>query len=169
MGDVPASVELSSALRVQPDLKNPGFADPADFAPPVDTMTAVLRELSAPEMERFLEVLEQLPTPEIAARLEDLIRASASAAAAGNVQQALTTLMEFAALDPRRAEALATEPGLAPIRAEVGRLLVQLASTAQADAELRLAQATHLLHTASPAEAMGQQIKPESAIMTKLL
>ncbi len=116
-------------------------------------------------VERFLEVLEQAPTPEMAARIDDLMRASISAAAEGNVPQALTTLMQFAALDPRRAETLTTEPGLAGMRAEVGRLLIQLAAAAQADAAVRLGQATHLLQTASPAEPLGQQIKPEAALL----
>jgi hypothetical protein len=165
VGAGPAGPELSSALRGPPALKGPGIADPANPAQAGDTIAAILLELSDPQVERFLEVLELPPSPAMAARLEDLIRASISAAAEGNVQQALAKLMEFAARDPRRAETLAMEPGLASIRVEVGRLLLQLESTARVDAESRLGQATHLFHTAGSGELLRQEIKPEAAIL----
>jgi hypothetical protein len=160
--------ELSSALRGLA-LKSDGLAALAGLAQSGDTITAMLGELSQPEVVRFLEIIERPLPPTSAARLEDLLGASVSAAAEGNVQQALVKLAEFAALDPRRAETLEREPGLASIRAEVGRLLFRLASAAQLDAELRLGQATHLLQATVQAdgskELAGQAIRPEIAIL----
>jgi hypothetical protein len=165
VGAGPTGPELSSALRGLPGLKGQGTAGLGSLAQPGDTTTAILRELSEPKVVRFLEILELPPTPEIAARLGDLIRASVSAAAEGNVELALAKLAEFAALNPRFAETLETEPGLASIRVEVGRLLFQLASTAQLNAEIRLGEATHFFHTAGSGELPGQEIKPEIAIL----
>jgi hypothetical protein len=123
----PTGTELSSALRGPPELKEHGHAGLPILAQSDDTITATLSELSSPAAVKFLERLEQPPHPEMAARLDDLIRASVSAVAEGNVQQALARLGEFAALSPRRT------------------------STARMDAELRLEHATHLLQAADTA------------------
>jgi hypothetical protein len=165
VGAGPAGVELSGALRGLPGLKGPAAVDFANLTPSGDTISSILRELSAPQVERFLAILELPPPPEMAAHLDVLMGAAISAAVQGNAPQALVRLMEFAALDPRRAETLETVPGLAPIRTEVVRLLVQLASTAQVDAELRLGQAAHLVHAAGSLELPGLEIKPEVAIL----
>jgi len=165
VGAGPTGTEFSSALRGLAGSKGQGLVALAALAQSDDTIAAMLLELSKPEVVRFLETIERPPAPETAARLEGLLRASVSAAAEGNVQQALVKLAEFAALDPRRAETLETEPGLASIRADVGRLLFRLASAAQLDAELRLGQATHLLQAVGSKELMGQEIRPEIAIL----
>ena len=59
-------------------------------------------------------------------------------------------------LDPRRAETLDAEPGLAAISPEVRQLMSRLASTARLDAEGRLDQATHML---------GQESQPQIAVL----
>jgi len=159
VGDGPVAAELSGALRSLPG--HAVLASPA----PGDTVTAFLHEVSAPEVLRFLATLELPPPPEMAARVEGLIRAAVSAAAEGNVQHALASLTELAPLDPGRAETLEIEPGLASIRAEVGRLMFQLTSTAHADAGLRLVQATHLLQAAGSVEIVRHEINPEIAIL----
>lgn len=161
----PTGAELSTALRGPPGLKDHGPEGLPTLAQSGDTITAILSELSDPEVVRFLELLEQPPLPEMAARLDELIRASVSAAAEGNVQQALTKLAEFAALSPRRAESLDAVPGLASIREEVGRLMFRMTSAAQLDAELRLGHATHLLQAADSGRHLEQEIKPEIAIL----
>jgi hypothetical protein len=161
----PTGTELSSALPGLPGLKDNGLAALPSLAQSGDTITAILRELSDPEVVRFLALLEQPPPPEMAARLEDLIRASVSAVAEGNVQQALAKLAELAALNPRRAETLDAVPGLASIREEVGRLLFRLTSAAQLDAELRFGHATHLFQAADSGKHLAQEIKPEIAIL----
>jgi hypothetical protein len=157
--------ELSSALRGLPGLKDHGPAGLPSLAQSGDTVTAILSELSDPQVVRFLELMEQPPLPEMAARLDDLIRASVSAAAEGNVPQALAKLAEFAALNPRRAESLEAVPGLASIHEEVGRLMFRLTSAAQLDAELRLGHAAHLIQAADSGRHLEQEIKPETAIL----
>jgi hypothetical protein len=161
----PVGTELSSALRGLPRLSDNGFAALPSLAQSDDTITAILRELSDPEVVRFLELLEQPPLPEMATQLDDLIRASVSAAAEGNVPQALARLAEFAALNPRRAETLDAVPGLASIREEVERLLFRLTSEAQLDAELRFGHATLLLQAGDTGKHMEQEINPEIAIL----
>ncbi len=81
------------------------------------------------------------------------------------MQQALAKLAEFAALSPRQAESLDAIPGLAPIREEVGRLMLRLTAAAQLDAELRLGHATHLVRAADSGSHLEQGIKPETAIL----
>lgn len=161
----PTGTEFSSALRGLAGSKGQWLVALPAVAQSDDTIAAMLLELSKPEVVRFLETIERPPLPETAARLEGLLRASVSAAAEGNVHLALAKLAEFAALDPRRAETLETEPGLASIRADVGRLVLRLASAAQLDAELRLAQATHLLQAVGSKGLLGQEIRPEIAIL----
>src|ERR1700733_6341609 len=100
VGPGPAGAELSRPLRALPELKGPGLAVPASLAESGDTTSALLRELSQPEVLRFLEILELPAPPQMAARIEELIRASVSAALEGNVQQALAKLAEVAALEP---------------------------------------------------------------------
>jgi hypothetical protein len=160
----PAGPEVSGALRGLAGLKGHGPAALASLAQSGDTITAILEELSKPEVMKFLEALERQPGPEMAARLEVLIGASVQAAAEGNVHLALAKLTEFAALSPQRAENLDSEPGLASIRAEVGQLQVRLTSTAHVEAELRLGQVAHLLQ-ADFREPLAHQIKPETALL----
>jgi hypothetical protein len=164
-GTTGAELSNSGALGGLPGPKDDGLAVLPSFAESGDTITAILGELSDPEVVRFLERLEQPPLPEMAARLEDLIRASVSAVAEGNVQQALTKLKEFAALNPRLAETLDAAPGLASIREEVGQLLSRLTSAAQLDAEFRFGHATHLVQAADQGKHLEQEIKPEIAIL----
>jgi hypothetical protein len=165
LGTGPTSVEISSALRGLAETKGQVLAAIENLAQSGDTITEILKQLSEPEVVKFLETIEHAPRQENAAQLDELFRASISAAADGNVQQALVTLTEFAALDPRRAETLEREPGLASIRPEVGQLLSRLASAAHVDAESRLAQATHLLETIGSKEGLSQEFKPQIAIL----
>ena len=161
----PAGTEFSSALRALAGPKGPALAALAGLAPSGDTVTTLLRELSESEVAKLLEVIERPLLPENAARLPDLFRASVSAVAEGNIQQALVKLAEFAKLNPRLAESLEAEPELASIRADVGQLLFRLASAAQLDAESRLRQATQLLQAAGSKESLGHEIRPEIALL----
>jgi len=81
------------------------------------------------------------------------------------VQQALVKLAEFAALDPRRAETLEAEPGLASIRADVGRFLFRLASAARLEAEMQFGQATQLVQSAGSQVRLGQEVRPEIVLL----
>ena len=130
-----------------------------------DAITGILGQLSEPEAVSFLEnILLPLP-PADAARIEDLLHAAVSAAADGNVQQALLKLSELTALDPGRGGTLVQEPGLAPIRQEVGQLLSRLTSAAHMDAESKLAEATRLLGTADAREIPEGGVRPEAAVL----
>lgn len=115
--------------------------------------------MSAPDVVKFLEAIERPLRPETAARVEGLLHESIRVAAESNVPQALVKLAEFAALDPRRAEALAREPGLAPIHREVEQFISRLASAAHADAEARLDRAAHLM------ESVGRESGPKVAMV----
>jgi hypothetical protein len=132
---------------------------------PGDAVSAFLHQLSEPEVVRFLAIIERPMPAETVARVEALLRASVSAAAEGNAPQAVAKLAELAALDPRRAETLELEPGLAPLRPEVRQLLARLSSAAHLDAESRLGQATQLLEAAGTRQLVGQEIRPEIAIL----
>ncbi len=133
----------------------------AQFA---DTAGTLLQRLSAADVVKFLDAIERPPSPEIAVRVDGLLHESMRAAAEGNVPQALVKLAEIAALDPRRAEALDREPGLAPVHREVAQFLSRMASAAHVDAESRLDRAAHLLGTAGVKEVMRAESGPRIAI-----
>jgi len=165
VGAGPTGTELFTALRVLAAPQG-GLVDALQGVPQSgDTITATLRQLSETAVLRFLEIIDRPPSVENAARLENLLRASVSAASEGKVQQALAKMAEYAALDPRRAQTIASEPGLASIRPEAGQLLSRLAYAAQLDAESRLGQATPLLAAPAPQPPPGQEFSPEIAIL----
>jgi hypothetical protein len=140
-------------------------AAPQAAAQPGDAIGALLRQLSEPDVRKFLESIERPPPPETAVRIDGLLQASIRAAAEGNVPQALVKLAEFAALDPRRAEALGREPGLAPVQREVGQFMSRLASTARMDAEARLDRAVHVLGAPGSKDLSRQEPMPRVAIV----
>jgi len=165
VGAGPTLAEFTSALRSLAGPEGQLLAALEGVPQSGDTITATLGQLTELVVLRFLEIIERPPSPENALRLEGLRRASVSAAAEGNVQQALVKLEQIAKLDPRRAEALESDPGLASLRAEVRQLFFRLTSAAHLDAESRLGQATHLLEAAGPKESVGQEFRPEIAIL----
>jgi len=153
----PSGSQFSTALRVLEAPKGQSLASPESVVPSGDTITATLRQLSDLAALGFLELIERPPSPENARRLEDLLRASISKAAEGNMQEALVKLAEFAELDPRRAETLKSEPGLACLRPEVSQLLFRLASAAHLNAETQLGQAIHLLDASGPNDSQRSE------------
>lgn len=156
--------ELANGLRAMAGVRAGGPSGAAGVTQTGDTVNAIRAELLLPEVAKFLESLDRPPSHEMAARIEGLISASLSAAAAGDGQRALEGLREAAALHPRRAETLELEPGLAPIRGEVGRLMIHLASAAHMDAELRLGQASGLLQAGRAMELL-HGVRPDVALM----
>jgi hypothetical protein len=140
VGAGPAGAEFPSGPRGLVGPKGHELAALTGLAQSGDAIAAILRDLSELKFVRLLELIDRPPAPENTARLEDLLRASVSAVAEGNVQEALAKLAEFAVLDPGRTETLATEPGLASIHGDVRQLLFRLASSAQLNAESRLGQ-----------------------------
>ena len=128
VGAGPTLAEFTSALRSLAGPEGQLLAALEGVRQSGDTITATLGQLTELVVLRFLEIIERPPSPENALRLEGLRRASVSAAAEGNVQQALVKLEQIAKLDPRRAEALESDPGLASLRAEVRQLFFPQAS-----------------------------------------
>jgi hypothetical protein len=165
VGAALTGTDFSSALSGLAQPKDRVLAALEGAAQSGDTIAAMLRQVSASAVLELLEIIERPLSPENAARLEGLLRASVAAAAEGNAQQALSSLAEFAALDPRRAGTLESEPGLLSIRPEVRQLLSQLASAAHLDAESRLGQATQLLEATGSRKLPGEEFSPEIAIM----
>jgi hypothetical protein len=166
VGSGPTGTEYSSAPGAVAGPKGRAVrAAPQAPAVPDDAIGATLRQLSKPDVLRFLEIVERSPSPEIAARLDGVLQASIQAAAEGDVPRALVKLAEFAALDPRRAEALDREPGLASIHREVEQFMSRLASAAHVDAEARLDRAAHLLGAAGAKEPPGQESAPRIAMV----
>ncbi|MGH9668433.1 MAG: hypothetical protein ACRD9L_28765, partial [Bryobacteraceae bacterium] len=104
--------------------------------------------LVAPRAERPLELLE----------------AAVSAAANGDTARAIEKLTEFAALNPFRVESLRSEPNLAPIRADVERLVSRLTSIAKLDAGTRLEHATQLTETAGADALPDWDAKPGAVL-----
>src|SRR5688572_17290670 len=116
--DGPTGTEFSSALRRLAGPDGQLLAALEGVAQSGDTIATSLSELSELAVLRFLEIIERPLSPDNQAQLEVLRGAALSAAAEGNVRQALVKLAEFAELDPRRAETLESEPELASLRAE---------------------------------------------------
>jgi hypothetical protein len=161
VGGGPAGVDLAGVLRTLATQRTEALLGAAR---PGDTFTTLLRELSAPAITKLLEVIDRPLAPESTAHLESLLRASIAAVAEANAPRALERLAEFAALDPRRAEILASEPGLAPIRPEISQLLSHLTATARLDAESWLERATEHVQAARIQNLVERELSPELAL-----
>lgn len=132
--------------------------------PPAVIDAAALAALSEPDLSRLLTVLERPPTPESTAQWNTALQAAVTAAATGDLTRALDQVTLAAGLQPLRAEALRSQPGLEPIRAQVDSLLVQLARVAHLDAEGRLAHAADLVQTAVLKNLPQWDARPETLL-----
>ena len=123
-----------------------------------------IEQLSASETDlaRLLLTLDHPPSIETSVQLAELYRGAVSAANDRNAQLALTQLAKFAAIDPRRAEGLPSDPAFAAIHSEVSQLLSKLAFAAKANAEARLDQARQFLQTGDIKESA---INPKVALL----
>ena len=130
-----------------------------------DAVAGLLRELSVSQIAALLEILEPVLLPEGTAQLDRLLRAAVSAARDGDTSGALKSLAELVSLDPRRAEGIASEPGLAPIRKEVEALLARLTGEARLGAETRLREATEWLQTPGAAERQIENVKASTLLL----
>jgi soluble cytochrome b562 len=130
-------------------------------APVGDSVAALLGELSQSDLTRLLAILETLPRSADDARLGELLRAAADAAAAQNSGRALDLLRQFASLDPARAETLVSAPALQSIRPGVEELLGQLTAAARLHAEGRIEEAAQKVETATVKEASAGEVRSE--------
>jgi hypothetical protein len=123
-----------------------------------------LPSVSESDMTKILQIIGSPSSLEVAAQLEELLSSAVATASGGDVPRALAHLTEFAALDPWRAETLASEPALVSIRGEVTHLLMTLTFAAKADADARFEQARQ-----SPAAELQTQeslaIQPKVALL----
>jgi len=123
-------------------------------------VAALLRELSESNLVRLLGIFESAPSPGRAARVQELLQSAVSAVAEQS-PRALDPLKQLAVLDPSRAEALASEPGLASVRPAVEQLLRQLAGEAKCNAEGRLEEAGKWLETSAFKDLAARETRPE--------
>ena len=132
---------------------------------------ALLQALSEPDLARLVAVLEPAQSPPTAARINELVEAVMTAAAAGDVERALQQATQLSALDAARFETIRAEPGLAPIRPQVEALLPRLANVAKLDAESRIAEATQLVEQSRLTALPEWDARPETllAIANRLL
>jgi len=121
--------------------------------------------LSEPDLARLLAVLEGPPSIERAAQFSAALQAAVSATAAGDAEQALAAVVQAVSLLPTQAEAVRSEPGLEPLRAQVDSLLGRLAQVARLDAEGRLAKAADLVETLGLKTAAEWEARPETLLL----
>jgi hypothetical protein len=128
-------------------------------------VAALLRDLSDADMARLLEIVEDAPSPAREAQVQELLQAAVAAAAGHNAAGALDQLRQLAALDPSRAETLASEPAMASLRPVLEQLLSQLTGAARLHAEGRLGEASRLLETAAAKDLAAREIRPEAFLL----
>jgi len=166
VGSGPGSFDAGlSALSRATAAKGPEGPTGIPVAIGADTVAGLLRELSASEMTWLLNIVDPVLPPEKITQLDQLVSEIVTAAHEGDVNEALAKLATFAALDPRQAEHLASEPSLAPIQKQAGELLVRLSATARVDAETRLQQAVQRVQEPGFAERPIDGIKPATLVL----
>jgi hypothetical protein len=111
-------------------------------APPGDSIASFLATGKVADLLAGIDQRRPIQSPEVIA---EMMRAAVSAADEGNFVRALERVRELVAMDPERADTLASEPALDSIRAEVSQLLRELAAAARSDAEQKLASAHQAL------------------------
>jgi hypothetical protein len=119
------------------------LATPAiSAAPPGDSVASFLATGRIADLLAGIDQRRPIQSPEVIA---EMMRAAVSAADEGNFVRALERVRELVAMDPERADTLASEPELASIRTEVSQLLRELAAAARSDAEQKLTGAQQAL------------------------
>ncbi|HEX3746850.1 MAG TPA: hypothetical protein VHW09_23085 [Bryobacteraceae bacterium] len=128
-----------------------------------DSVAALLSELSHSDLTSLLQIVDR-PLPALdEASAGELLRSAAGAVAGNHPSRALDLVRQFAALDPVRAEGLASAPSFTPIRADVEQLFAQLSSTARLHAEGRLSDASRTLESGI-LKNLSADLKPEVLI-----
>jgi len=133
--------------------------------PPQDSVAGLLGDLARADLTSLLDIVEHAPSPGIEAQALSLLQAAVAAATSHDSGRALQQLRQLAILDPRRAESIASEPGLASIKSAVDQLLSQLTATAKLNAEGRLAEATHRWDTAVFKPLVAHEPNPDALLL----
>lgn len=143
VGAGPPDQGLSNITRAVPLTMGPAGALAQGLAQiDADTVAGLLSQLSASQITALLKIIEPELPPNRIAQLDSLVVDVVSAATAGDVQGAMTKLLALASLDPRRAESVASDSALAPMRNDVDTLIARLTTTARMNAEARFQDAT---------------------------
>jgi hypothetical protein len=141
----------------------PARGDAAPLAAAFDA--AVFGELSAPDVAKLIGILELPRLSANVAQADNLVRAAVTAAAEGAITQALGELTQAVKLDPLRAEALRSEPGLESIRPQIDQFLNRLTAVARLDAEGRMSRAAQLLEALGAEKLADWDARPETLIL----
>jgi len=179
VGPVGAGLPTSAGLGLTPTAPtrppapvSTNRAGPSSTSPPAAVIDAAfLSALSEPDLARLLRVLDPPQSPQMAEQASQLLQAAVSAAAAGDVERALSEVGALAALEPLRAEGIRAEPGLEPVRTQVDTLLVRVANLARLDAESRIDQAGRAVESGVVRALPEWNARPEALlqIATQLL
>ena len=162
----PAGMNLSRLPGQGAAAATSGTAAGGDAAPLAAAIdAAVFGELSAPDIAKLIGILELPPLPENAAQADTLVRAAVSAAAEGAITRALGELTQALKLDPLRAEALRSEPGLESIRPQIDQFLNRFMAVARLDSEGRLSRAVQLLEALGVEKLADWDARPETLIL----
>lgn len=147
-----------------PPVTAAGGASTANAVPSAVIDAAFLSALSQPDLARLTAVLEAPQSPQTAERAAQLLQAAVTAAAAGDVERALSEVGALAALAPLRAEGIRAEPGLEPVRTQVDTLLARIINLARLDAESRVDQASRSVESGVVRELPESTARPEALL-----
>jgi hypothetical protein len=156
---------LAGISQGMPVGKSPGVPAGSLTQIGADAVTGLLRELSALQITALLGIIEPSLSPERTTQIDQLLRAAVSATRDGDLSGALAKLATLVSLDPRRAEGLASEPALAPIRQEVEALLVRLTGAARLGAETQLRAATEWLQAPDVVERPTENVRASTLLL----
>jgi hypothetical protein len=121
---------------------NPATPAANPVAPPGDSVASFLSTGKIADLIAGIDQRRPIQNPEVIA---ELLRAVVAAAEGRDVVRALERARELVAMDPERADTLASEPELDSIRTELGQLLRELAAAARSDAEQKVTGAHQAL------------------------
>jgi hypothetical protein len=145
---------------------NRALPPPPPVSPPTkDSVAGLLGDLARADLTSLLDMVENAPSAAVEAQGLSLLQAAVSAVMSHDSVRALQQLHQLAILDPRRAEGLTSEPGLASIRPAVGQLLSQLTGAAKLNAEGRLAEATHRWDAAAFKPLPAHEPNPDAVLL----
>lgn len=172
VGRGPSAADLAGLARTaEPVRLNAGTPANLSQALAAAVDQAVLAALSPSDLSQLALILEPPQSPQTAARTADLLQSALTETASGNVSGALDALSQFAALQPLRAQAVSSTPGLETIRPQVDALLARLSHVARLDAEGRLAHASLSADEFGASKLPGWDTRPETLVLlgTQLL
>jgi len=147
-----AGPELAGIGQAAPMAKSPETAVAGLVEAGADTVAGSLAGLSETQVASLMQIVQPPVAPQTAAQVEQLLRAAAGATAEGEIDLAVAKLSALLSLDPQRAEELASDPALAPIRREVAALVARLGSEARLGADTRLQAVAEWLRAPAAAE-----------------